>query len=53
MFLSLASGARATLRTNIENEVEVFLSNAYLTSERNAGLAYGFYVHLGGLFSVS
>ena len=42
-FLSLASGARATLRKSIEIEVEVFLSTAYLTSERNAGLAYGVY----------
>jgi hypothetical protein len=38
----MASGARATHRKSIEIEVEVFLNNAYLTSKRNAGLAYGF-----------
>jgi hypothetical protein len=43
MFLSMTAGARATLRKSIDIEVEVFLNNAYLTSERNAGLAYGFY----------
>jgi hypothetical protein len=39
MFLSLYSRARFSEKS-IEIEEVVFLNNAFLTSERNAGLAY-------------